>query len=71
MRPLLIIVGLLLIAAGIWVLAGHATYQQTDTLAQVGPAKLTAIHQKVVPGWVGIVGVVAGGLIALSVFLKR
>ena len=57
MRTVLIVLGLILVAAGIWVLAGQATYQQTDTLVQLGSAKITATHDKAVPTWVGIAGI--------------
>ncbi|HEY8585840.1 MAG TPA: hypothetical protein VIL60_03825 [Rhodanobacter sp.] len=71
MRTGLIIVGILLIAAGIWVVAGHASYQDTDTLLQVGSAKITATHDKGVPQWVGIAGIVVGGLLAVGGFMQK
>lgn len=71
MRALLIIIGLILVAGGIWVLAGQASYQQTDTLAQLGSAKFTVTHDKAVPMWAGVAGVVIGGLVALGGFLKK
>ena len=71
MRAVLIVLGLILVAAGIWVLAGQATYQQTDTLVQLGSAKITATHDKAVPTWVGIAGVVVGALLAIGGFLRK
>lgn len=71
MRALLIIIGLVLVASGIWVLAGQASYQQTDTLVQLGSAKITATHDKAVPNWAGVAALVVGGLVALGGFLKR
>ncbi|TBR36732.1 MULTISPECIES: hypothetical protein [Dyella] len=71
MRALLIIIGLVLVAGGIWVLAGQASYQQTDTLVQLGSAKITATHDKAVPNWAGVAALVVGGLVALGGFLKR
>lgn len=71
MRAGLIIVGLILVAAGIWVVAGHAFYQQTDTLVQVGSAKLTATQNKGVPQWIGIVGIVVGALLAIGGFTRK
>jgi uncharacterized membrane protein YphA (DoxX/SURF4 family) len=71
MRAALIVIGLLLVAAGIWVLAGQATYQQTDTLVQVGSAKLTATHDKAVPTWAGVAGVVVGALLAIGGFVRK
>jgi len=71
MRAVLIVIGLILVAAGIWILSGHASYQQTDTLMQIGSAKITATHDKAVPGWAGIAGVVVGALLALGGFFKK
>ncbi|MFC4763736.1 hypothetical protein [Dyella koreensis] len=71
MRAILILVGLILVAAGIWVLSGHANYQQTDTLVQLGSAKITATHDKAVPSWIGMAGVAIGALLAIGGFLKK
>ena len=71
MRAGLIIVGIILLVAGIWIVSGHASYQDTDTLLQVGSAKITATHDKGVPQWVGIAGIVVGGLLAVGGFMKK
>jgi hypothetical protein len=71
MRAGLIVIGIILVAAGIWVVAGHAFYQDTDTLVQVGSAKLTATHDKGVPQWIGIVGIVVGALLAIGGFMQK
>ena len=71
MRAGLIIVGIILLAAGIWIVAGHASYQTTDTLLQVGSAKITATHDKGVPQWIGIAGIAVGGLLAIGGFISK
>lgn len=71
MRAGLIIIGIVLLIAGIWIIAGHASYQTTDTVAQIGSAKLTATHDKGVPQWVGIAGVVVGALVAIGGFVRK
>ena len=71
MRAGLIIVGIILLAAGIWIVAGHASYQDTDTLLKVGSAKLTATHEKGIPQWIGIAGIVIGALLALGGFTRK
>jgi hypothetical protein len=71
MRAVLIILGIALIAAGVWVVLGNGSYKQTDTLLQVGPAKVTATHNKSLPPWAGIAGIVVGGLLAIGGFVKR
>ncbi|TAL75371.1 MAG: hypothetical protein EPN56_05130 [Rhodanobacter sp.] len=65
MRLTLILLGLVLVALGVWVALGDANYTQTETLVQFGSAKLTAAHTKVVPVWIGIAGIAAGVLAAL------
>ena len=71
MRAGLIIVGIILLVAGIWIVSGHASYQDTDTLLQVGSAKITATHDKGVPQWIGIAGIVVGGLMAVGGFISK
>lgn len=71
MRAVLIILGVLLLAGGIYVLMGHGSYQTTDTLVQIGSAKVSATHDKALPQWVGIAGIVVGALLAIGGFLKK
>ncbi|TAM58113.1 MAG: hypothetical protein EPN49_13520 [Rhodanobacter sp.] len=71
MRAALIIAGIILLVAGIWIVAGHASYQDTDTVLQVGTAKLTATQNKDIPRWLGIAGIVVGGLLAVGGFIKK
>ncbi|EIL89261.1 hypothetical protein UU9_09502 [Rhodanobacter fulvus Jip2] len=62
----LIIAGIILLIAGIWVSVGDASYKDTDTVAQIGPAKIEATHDRAVPQWVGIAGIVVGGLLLVG-----
>jgi uncharacterized membrane protein YphA (DoxX/SURF4 family) len=71
MRAVLIILGIILLAGGIWAISGHGSYQATDTLMQIGSAKVTATHDKAIPQWAGIAGIVVGALLALGGFLKK
>ncbi|NII12319.1 hypothetical protein [Oleiagrimonas sp. C23AA] len=66
MRIGLLIVGIILLIGGIWVVAGGGSYQKTDTVAKIGSAKLTATHDRAIPQWVGIAGIVVGGLVAVG-----
>ena len=66
MRMGLIIAGIILLIAGIWVTVGDASYKDTDTVAQIGPAKIEATHDRAVPQWVGIAGIVVGGLLLVG-----
>ncbi|KRE96572.1 hypothetical protein ASG87_16405 [Frateuria sp. Soil773] len=71
MRAGLIIAGIILLIAGIWVTLGNGSYKKTDTVAQLGPAKIEATHEKAVPQWLGIAGIVLGGLLAVGGFVKK
>lgn len=71
MRYALILVGLVLLAAGLWVVFGHASYQSTETLVQLGSAKISASHDQAVPLWLGITGIVLGALLAIGGFVKK
>ena len=66
MRAGLLIAGIILLIAGIWVTVGNGSYQQTDTLAQLGPAKIEATHTKSIPPWLGVAGIVLGGLLVIG-----
>ncbi len=71
MRAGLIVIGIILVAAGIWVVAGNGSYRDTDTVAQIGSAKLTATHDKAIPSWIGIASIVIGGLVAVGGFARK
>ncbi|HXE77222.1 MAG TPA: hypothetical protein VN614_03155, partial [Rhodanobacter sp.] len=66
MRLGLIIAGIILLLAGIWVTFGNGTYKDTDTVAQLGPAKIEATHHEAVPKWLGIGGIVVGGVLLIG-----
>jgi hypothetical protein len=71
MRAILIVVGIVLLLGGLWAVFGHGSYTQTDTLVQLGSAKLTATHDKAIPQWMGIAGIVVGALFLLGGLLKK
>jgi hypothetical protein len=71
MRAILIVIGIVLLIGGIWAVFGHGSYTQTDTLVQLGSAKLTATHDKTIPQWLGVSGIVVGALLVLGGFLKK
>lgn len=72
MRIVMMVIGIVLVVAGIWVVAGNGSYTSTDTVAKIGSAELKASHDKSIPQWVGIAGIVVGGLVvAGGVFGKK
>ena len=66
MRAGLLIAGVILLVAGIWVAVGNGSYKQTETVAQLGSAKIEATHTKSVPQWIGVAGIVLGGLLVVG-----
>ncbi|HTM29472.1 MAG TPA: hypothetical protein VL097_09005 [Rhodanobacter sp.] len=66
MRAGLLIAGVILLLAGLWATLGNGSYKQTDTVAQLGPAKIEATHTKAVPQWLGIGGIVISGLLLVG-----
>ncbi len=71
MRAGLLIAGVILLLAGLWVTFGNGSYKQTDTVAQLGPAKIEATHTKAVPQWMGIGGIVIGGLLLVGGIVNK
>ena len=71
MRAGLIVVGIILLIAGIWITFGNGSYQQTDTVAQLGSARIEATHEKAVPQWLGIAGIVIGGLLVIGGLVRK
>jgi hypothetical protein len=72
MRAILFLIGIALIVGGLWVVFGHGGYTETDTVFQIGSAKLTATQHKSFPEWMGIAGIVVGVLLAVGgIFSKR
>ena len=66
MRLTLIIVGIALLVAGIWITVGGGSYPSTETVLQIGSATLKETQDKPIPQWVGIAGIVVGAVLALG-----
>ena len=71
MRTGLLIAGIVLLLAGLWVTLGNGSYTRTDTVAQLGSAKIEATHSKALPQWLGVGGIVIGGLLLVGGFLNK
>ncbi|MDA3914281.1 hypothetical protein [Oleiagrimonas sp.] len=65
MRIVLLVIGIILVVASIWVLAGNGSYSSTETVVSVGSHALKATEDKAIPLWVGISGLVVGGVLIL------
>lgn len=66
MRIVLVVIGIILVAGGIWVVAGHGSYSHTETVARIGSVQMQASQQRPVPEWLGIAGIVVGGILLIS-----
>lgn len=70
MRPLALI-GILLLAAGAFILFRGATYSDREEVLKVGDVKASVESKKAVPTWVGGVAIVAGIVLLASGMRKR
>lgn len=66
MRPLGWIGALLVIAGVIVVVMRGIPYTKSRSDVEVGPIKVTAKEQGIVPPYVGIIAIVAGGVLLLA-----
>lgn len=66
MRIVAIIVGIILLIAGIWVTVGNGSVETTDTLVKIGDASIKSTHDTAIPTWAGIAGIVVGALLVLG-----
>ena len=71
MRIAAILVGIVLIALGVWVALGDAHYNDNSTKAQFGPIKVEASTQKQVPAGIGYAGIAIGGVLVVIGALKK
>lgn len=60
MRYAAMIIGIILLVAGIWVVAADPSYQVTQTAAELGPLALETTTDEPIPQWTGIAGIVVG-----------
>ncbi|HET8554097.1 MAG TPA: hypothetical protein VFL78_04650 [Rhodanobacteraceae bacterium] len=66
MRIVAMVIGIILLAAGIWVIAGNGSYPSTDTALKVGDFSVQTTHDKAIPTWAGIAGIVVGGVLLIG-----
>ena len=71
MRAGLIVVGIIIAALGIWVALGKFTYKDNETKAQLGPIKVQASEQKVVPQALGYIGIVVGAGLVIAGAMRK
>ncbi len=67
----LIIVGVLLIAGGLWVILKPPSYSSEESVLKLGDLEAKVQQQRAVPGWVGGVLLGAGGVLVVLGARKR
>ena len=71
MRIGLIIAGLLIAALGVGVLMGKFQYTQDKVVLKIGDLSAKVQEQQSAPQWLGIAGLVLGGVLVLGGALKK
>ncbi len=66
-----ILIGVLLLALGTWIAAGHATYKTKKAAVDIGVLQATVREEHVVPRWIGYVTLGAGVLVLLGSTRRR
>jgi hypothetical protein len=71
MRIASILVGIVLLALGVWIALGNLTYPSTKTPFKLGQIEVKATVDKPVPAPIGYAGIVLGGVLIVVGTLKR
>ncbi|HEY3885955.1 MAG TPA: hypothetical protein VGL62_12145 [Vicinamibacterales bacterium] len=66
MRSVLVIIGIVLVAAGIYAAAGQASYKTNKDVLKVGGAGISVQESHGVPAWAGAIGIVVGGVLIFA-----
>lgn len=71
MRIVTLIVGILVLALGVWIAMGKLTYSSTETPFKLGQFEVKTTVQKPVPAPIGYAGIVVGGILLAAGALKK
>ena len=61
-----LIVGVILVLAGIYVAAGQASYKSDREVLKIGGLEASIKESRVVPSWAGAIAIVAGGVLVFA-----
>jgi hypothetical protein len=61
-----LIVGVILILAGIYVVAGQASYKSDREVLKIGGLEASVKESHLVPQWAGAIAIVAGSVLAFA-----
>ena len=66
MRTALVVIGILLVALGVYVAAGQASYRSRDDVLKIGGVGVAVNESHQVPAWAGAIGIVLGGVLIVA-----
>ena len=61
-----LVVGVLLILAGIYVVAGQASYKSDREVLKIGGLEASVKESHMVPQWAGAIAIVVGGVLVFA-----
>ena len=61
-----VIAGVILIAVGIYVVAGQASYKSDREVLKIGGLEASVKESHLVPQWAGAIAIVAGGVLVFA-----
>ena len=61
-----VIAGVILIAIGIYVVAGQASYQTDREVLKIGGLEASVKESHLVPQWAGAIAIVVGGVLVFA-----
>lgn len=71
MRTAAILIGIVLLALGVWIVLGKLTYSSTETPFKFGNLEVKTTVDKPVPAPIGYAGIVIGGVLLAAGVLKK
>ncbi|HOX20034.1 MAG TPA: hypothetical protein PLI70_03810 [Gemmatimonadales bacterium] len=63
--------GVLLIALGMWVVAGRTVYKTKREVFQIGEMKAAVTEEHTLPGWVGYASAAGGVALLVAAAVRR
>ena len=60
------IVGIILIAAGIYVVAGQGSYSRNREVIKIGGLEASVKESRLIPPWMGAVAIAMGGVLVFA-----
>ena len=61
-----VIIGIILIAAGIYVVAGQGSYSRNREVVKIGGLEASIKESRLIPPWTGGVAIAVGGLLVFA-----